>query len=76
MDLWDWFEEVQSPPAPGSYRIDGSISMVTYDGSEVARWNFTNGWPSKVSGPSFKSDSNTFGVEEVVLVHEGLERAS
>ena len=41
---------------------------------EVARWNFENGWPLKVSGPSMKADSNEFGVEELVITHEGLYR--
>jgi phage tail-like protein len=55
-------------------RKDGSIMMFDQEGTEVARWNFTAGWPSKVSGPSVKSDSNEIGVEELTIVHEGIVR--
>jgi phage tail-like protein len=41
---------------------------------EVARWNFNNAWPSKVSGPSLKTDSNEIGIEELTLVHEYIAR--
>jgi phage tail-like protein len=52
-----------------------SIIMLGRDYSkEVAAWTFQNAWPSKVSGPSLKSDSNEFGVEEVTIVHEGMVR--
>jgi phage tail-like protein len=40
----------------------------------VAIWHFANAWPSKVTGPSLKSDDNSFGVEEVTIVHEGMYR--
>ena len=45
-------------------------------GSEVARWNFERGWPSKVSGPQPKSDSGDISIEEMVIVHEYIERVS
>jgi len=40
----------------------------------VARWNFENAWPLKVSGPTPKSDSNEYGIEEIVIAHEGIYR--
>ncbi len=43
---------------------------------ERARWNFENAWPVKVTGPSVKADSNEFGIEELVITHEGLSRAN
>jgi len=55
-------------------RKDCSIIMYDRAGKPTARWNFVAAWPSKVTGPEAKSDSNDFGVEEMVLVHQGLER--
>ena len=55
-------------------RRDGSIVMYDQQLEEVARWNFERAWPLKVSGPSMKSDSNEFGIEELVITHEGLYR--
>ncbi len=43
-------------------------------GEPVAIWHFYNAWPSKVSGPSLKSDSNEYGIEEITFVHEGMYR--
>jgi phage tail-like protein len=48
--------------------------MYGQDNSEIARWNFVNGWPSKVSGPSLSAKTNEIGIEELTIVHEGLKR--
>ena len=73
MDIWDWRDEVVQGKVDDARR-NGSVVMFNQQLSEVARWNFENAWPSKVSGPSMKSDSNEFGVEELVITHEGLYR--
>jgi phage tail-like protein len=57
-------------------RTNCSIIMMDRNYEDAARWDFTNAWPSKVTGPSVKSDSNEIGIEEVVLVHEGMKRVS
>lgn len=75
MDIWDWRAKVEAGNM-GQARINGSIVMMDRNYVDVARWNFFNGWPKKVSGPSVKSDSNEFGVEEVTIVIERMERAS
>ncbi len=73
MDIWDWREMVVQGKVDEARR-NGSIVMFNQALEEVARWNFENAWPSKVSGPSMKSDSNEFGIEELVITHEGLYR--
>jgi phage tail-like protein len=73
MDIWDWRDQVVEGDVDGARR-NGSIVMFNQKLSEVARWNFENAWPLKVSGPSMKADSNEFGIEEVVIAHEGLYR--
>lgn len=75
MDIWDWRKLVEDGKL-GDARTNCSIIMMDRNYEDVARWDFVNAWPSKVSGPSVKSDSNEFGVEEVTLVHEGMVRAS
>ena len=75
MDIWDWRKLVEDGKL-GDARTNCSIIMMDRNYEDVARWDFVNAWPSKVSGPSVKSDSNEFGVEEVTLVHEGMMRAS
>lgn len=75
MDIWDWRKMVEDGDVEGARR-NGSIVMYDQTGSEVARWNFEKAWPSKVSGPQPKADSNEIGVEEVQLVHEYTQRVS
>jgi len=73
MDLWDWRKMVEDGKVKDA-RKNGSIVMYDQEGTEKARWEFQNAWPSKVSGPTPKSDSNDIGVEEVTLVHEYIVR--
>ncbi|UCH43014.1 MAG: phage tail protein [Dehalococcoidales bacterium] len=75
MQIWDWREDVVQGDMDGA-RKNGSVVMMDRNYNTVARWNFENAWPSKVSGPSMKSDSNEFGIEELVIVHEGIYRES
>lgn len=75
MDIWGWRDMVVQGKVDDARR-NGSIVMFDQSLSEVARWNFENAWPLKVSGPTVKADSNEFGVEELVITHEGLYRES
>lgn len=75
VNLWNWRKLVEEGNM-GSARANCSIIMLDRDYTEVARWDFLNAWPSKVTGPSVKSDSNEFGVEEMTIVHEGMIRTS
>lgn len=75
MDIWDWRKTVEDGDVEGA-RANGSIVMFDQHLSEVARWNFENAWPTKVSGPSVKSDSNEIGIEELSIAHEGLWRVN
>jgi phage tail-like protein len=75
MDIWEWRKLVEDGKMKDA-RTNCSIIMMDRNYEDVARWNFMNAWPSKVSGPSVKSDSNEFGIEEVTIVHEGMVRES
>ena len=70
---WDWRELIVNGQVEDARR-NGSVIMYNQKLEEVARWNFENAWPLKVSGPSMKADSNEFGIEELVITHEGLYR--
>lgn len=75
MDIWRWRKQVEDGDVEGA-RTNGSIFMLDETYQEVARWNFEFGWPSKVSGPTPKADSNEVGIEELTIVHEGITRVS
>ena len=73
MDIWEWRDSVVAGDM-GNSRKNISIQMLDRTYSPVATWHFEKAWPSKVTGPSLKSDDNNFGVEEVTIVHEGMYR--
>lgn len=63
--LWDWFKQ-------GLYdgRVDRrNITIVLYhpDGSEARRWDMTDVYPTRWTGPDFQADSGQVGVETLEL---------
>jgi phage tail-like protein len=68
--LWQWWKSVRDGQAD---RRNGSIVLLDAERTEVARWNFINGWPSKWEGPAFSAKANGVAIETLEIVHEGLE---
>ena len=75
MDFWKWRKQVEDGKVAEA-RKNGSIIMYDQALKEVARWDFVNGWPSKLEGPSLSSEGNEVSVESLTIVHEGIERKS
>jgi len=73
LDIWDWYNLVERGKVK-SMRKHCSLLMFKRDYTTVARWDILRAWPLKVSGPDLKADSNDYGLEEFVLVHEGMKR--
>lgn len=73
MDLWEWRRTVEEGKIAES-RKNGSIVMYDQNGTEIARWNFVNAWPSKLTGPAADAKSNNVAIEELEIVVEGYER--
>ena len=73
LKIWEWRDMAVQGKVKGA-RKNCTITMLSREYKPVAVWHFANAWPSKVTGPSLKSDSNEIGVEEITIVHEGLYR--
>jgi phage tail-like protein len=73
LDFWVWRKKVEDGKVADARR-DGSIMMYDQERNEVARWNFTAAWPSKISGPNLNAGSSDVSIEELTIVHEGIER--
>ena len=71
--MWKWRKKVEDGKVD-SARTNGSIVLYDQANGEVARWNFTDGWPSKMTGPSLAAGTNDVAIEELVIAHEKLER--
>ena len=61
---------------PPAFEQDGRLVRTDVEQEAVARWNFTNGWPSKWTGADFDASSNEIATEKIVITHEGLERTN
>ena len=73
MELWEWRKQVEQGKVDQA-RKSGSIVLFDQGNKEIARWNFVDGWPSKITGPQAKADGNEVAIEEMTLAHEGIER--
>jgi len=71
--LWDWHEAmVLGNVASG--RKEGSIVLKSYDGTEVARYNFKGAWVSKLEVGTLKAGANEVLPETATIVTEAIER--
>ncbi len=71
-ELWKWRQTVIEGK---TVRKSGSIVLRNEAGDEKLRWNFSNAWPSKWTGPSFNSTGNSVAVETLELTHEHVTKA-
>ena len=71
-ELWKWRQTVVDGKTE---RRNGSIVLVDEKGEAKLRWDFSNAWPSKWTGPSFNSTGNTIAVESLEIMHEEITRA-
>jgi len=71
-ELWKWR---QTAIDGKTERRNGSIVLLDETGAEKIRWNFSQAWPTKWTGPSFNSTSATVAIETLEITHEELKRA-
>ena len=75
IDVWEWRQEIVDGKVDDA-RTNCSIVAYNQANDEVARWNLESAWPSKVVGPEMDSGGTDLMVEEMTIVHEGLERVA
>lgn len=73
LELYKWHRQWATGD-PAAKRVDGSIVLLDRQGTEKVRWNFSNGWPAKWTGPSLNAEGNDIAIESLEIAHEGLER--
>ncbi|HEY7546074.1 MAG TPA: phage tail protein [Blastocatellia bacterium] len=71
-ELWKWRQTVIDGKTE---RKNGSIVLLDETGAEKIRWNFSNGWPTKWTGPAFNSTGSSIAVETLEITHEEVKRA-
>lgn len=69
-DLWEWRKSVVEGR---TRRMSGTITLLDEGRRPALVWRFFEAWPSKWSGPAFNAKNNDIAIEELEIVHEGLE---
>jgi phage tail-like protein len=76
--LWTWFLRIRDGGMKAASRSETrkNGSIVLYDSAydEVGRFNFFNGWPSKIATDPLSTDSQEAMKETITLVVERMER--
>jgi phage tail-like protein len=76
--LWKWFKQIRDggmkATARSATRKNGSIVLYDSAYDEVGRFNWFNGWPSKIATDALSTDSNEPMKETITLVVERIER--
>jgi len=72
-ELYDWHRQWATGD-PAAKRTTGSIILRDRQGNEKVRWNFTNAWPAKWTGPTLNAEGNDIAIESMELAHEGVWR--
>jgi len=71
-DLWTWRKNIEDGKID---RRSGSIIILDQDGqTEVARYNFYEGWPCKWYVPDMNSDTSGMAIEKIEIAVEKIER--
>jgi phage tail-like protein len=73
LSLWNWMNAAMSGTLN---RSDVAITLLDATEQPVLVWRLRNAWPSKWVGPSLNATSSDVAMEELVLVHEGLEMSA
>jgi phage tail-like protein len=72
-DIWKWRTMVMDGKIKDA-RKNGQIIVLDDEGKEAAEWTFTNGWPTKWTGPTFNATANEVAIDTLEIAHEGLKR--
>ncbi|NMG27645.1 phage tail protein [Aromatoleum evansii] len=73
-DLWQWFD-MSTRQSNYALRVSGTIDVFHPEDPDkpLLRWRITNALPTKFKGPDLSSTASQVAIEELQLVHEGLE---
>ena len=72
-DLWKWRSTIMDGKIKDN-RKNGQIIVLDDEGNEAAEWTFTDGWPTKLTFPTFNATANEVAIDTLEITHEGLKR--
>lgn len=69
-EIWDWRKKVMDGRTE---RQSGSIVLLNEARQPALRWNFREGWPRKLDGPTFNAKNNEVAIETLEIAVESLD---
>lgn len=72
--IWKWFKDTSEKGAMTAARKNGSVVMYDAKHTELARYNFINGWISKIAVDGLDVGNNSPMKETITLEIDRLER--
>ena len=68
-DLWAWRKTVMDGK---TQRLGGTITLLDEARKPALTWEFSEGWPSKLTGPALNAKNNEIAIAEMEITIEGL----
>jgi phage tail-like protein len=68
-ELWQWRKQVLDGK---TQRRSGTVTLLDEARKPALRWNFREGWPRKLDGPTLNAKTNEVAIETLEIIHEGL----
>lgn len=75
MNLYYWRNQVEQGKLKDACR-NISIIIMDEEGNTKARWEFSNGWPSKYDALNLNGKGNDVTIETLEIFHEGMVKSS
>lgn len=75
MELYNWKKKVEQTGALGA-RKNISLILIDEEGTDKARWDVVEAWPTKYDSSDFSAKGNEVVIETLDIVHEGVTRVS
>ncbi len=69
LSLWNWMQTVINGNVQ---RTSVSIILLDQERNPVWRWNLTNAWPCKYTGPVLNAECNDVAIETLEITYENL----
>lgn len=73
LDLYNWYKQVEQTGASKA-RKNISLILIDEEGSDKARWDIVEAWPTKYDASDFSAKANEVIIESLDIVHEGVTR--
>lgn len=74
-ELYKWRQQVEQTGASKA-RKNISLILIDEEGSDKARWDIVEAWPTKYDPSDFSAKANEVVIETLEIIHEGITRVS